>query len=183
MGYAVNTWLVGVALVAFVLCRRQRQRRATALGHGCEQAVIHRPKEPFTGFDFNMKMYMDISFLYSLHQRYGSTYQVGCWHSLPTVCTINPKNIRAINLSKDFGVAPMRLPAMEYFCGQGFITTDGDVWRDARKALKPSFDLHNISNMSTLKKEVDALLDKLPKDGSTVDLQPLLYVMVWGRSR
>ncbi|KAI1082057.1 cytochrome P450 [Whalleya microplaca] len=70
-----------------------------------------------------------------------------------------------------------RLPGMEYFCGRGFITTDGDTWRHSRKLLKPSFDLSNIRDLSILKEEVDTLLKQLPKDGSTVDLQPLLYVM------
>lgn len=178
MGFKVNSGLLGFVLLAFFLLQRQRQRKASVQSHGCEQAVMHQPKEPFSGFDFQMNMYMDIPFIYNLHQRYGNTYQVRSWVSLPTICTIAPENLRTINISKDFGVAPMRLPGMEYFCGRGFITTDGETWRHSRKLLKPSFDLSNIRDLNTLKGEVDALLQQLPKDGSTVDLQPLLYVMV-----
>lgn len=67
---------------------------------------------------------------------------------------------------------------MEYFCGRGFITTDGETWKHSRNLLKPSLDLGNIRDLNILKREVDALLRQLPKDRSTVDLQPLLYVMV-----
>jgi hypothetical protein len=96
-----------------------------------------------------MKMYMSVPFLHQLHQRYGDTYQVECWVSLPTVCTIAPENLRTINMSKDFGVAPIRLPGMEYFCGRGFITTDSDTWSHSRKLLKPSFAINNIRNLIT----------------------------------
>ena len=123
-------------------------------------------------------MYVAVPSVYRLHQRYGNTFQVRSLVSLPTVCTIAPENIRTINLSKDFGVAPMRFPGMGYVCGAGFITTDGETWRHSRKLLKPSFDLGNIRDLSTLEREVDTLIQKLPSDGSTVDLQPLLYVMV-----
>ncbi|KAI1382718.1 cytochrome P450 [Hypoxylon trugodes] len=163
--------------LVILLVQRQRWRKAIVRTYGCKQAVRQNPKEPFYGFDFQMKMYMDVPFLYELHQRYGDTYEVSPWISTSTTCTIAPGNLRAINLSKDFGVSPMRLPGMEYFCGRGFITTDGDTWRDARKLLKPSFELNNVRKLHTLRREVDVFLKQLPGDGSTVDLQPLLYVM------
>ncbi|OTA54141.1 cytochrome P450 [Hypoxylon sp. EC38] len=37
--------------------------------------------------------------------------------------------------------------------------------------------MNNIRDLSTVQGEVDTLLKRLPKDGPTVDLQPLLYVM------
>lgn len=179
MGYKFNSGLFGLVLfLAFFVFRLQRQRRAALRRQGCEEAVMHQPREPLWGFDFQMNMYMNIPSVYNLHRRYGNTYQVRCWASLPVVCTIAPENLRSINLSRDFGVAPMRLPGMEYFCGRGFITTDGETWRHSRKLLKPSFDLSNIRGLGPLKREVDVLLQELPRDGSTVDLQPLLYAMV-----
>lgn len=180
MGYNVTSGgLIGLVLLALFLFQRQRQRKASAQRHArCESAIMHQPREPFFGFDFQMKIYMDISFIYSLHRRYGTTYQVRSWLGLPTVCTIAPENLHFVNASKDFGVAPMRLPGMEYFCGRGFITTDGETWKHSRNLLKPSLDIGNIRDLNILKIEVDALFQQLPKDGSTVDLQPLLYVMV-----
>ncbi|KAI0006873.1 cytochrome P450 [Xylariaceae sp. FL0662B] len=177
MSYAFNSGLLGLTLLIFLLFQRQRQRNASIQSHGCEPAVSHQTTEPFFGLDFQKSMYSDIPFLYRLHQRYGNTYQVRSWISPPTICTIATENVQTINTSKDFGVGPMRLPGLEYFCGRGFITTDGDTWNHSRKLLKPSFDLSNIRNLKTLKREVDGLLEKLPKDTSTIDLQPHLYVM------
>lgn len=159
MGYKTSSVLLGVVLLALFLFQRQRHRKVSIRSHGCEQEVIHQPKEPLYGFDFQMNMYTDIPYLYNLHKRYGNTYQVDSGVSLPAVCTIAPENLRAINKSKDFGVAPMRLPEMGYFCGAGFITTDGDAWRHSRRLLKPSFDLTNIRTLEILEGEVHTLLN------------------------
>lgn len=177
MGSKVNSGLLVLAIFAVFLLRRQRRRYALAISHGCAPPVAYQPKEPLSGFDFQMRMYSHIPFLYELHQRYGETYQVRSWVSLPAICTIAPENIRAINMSKDFGVEPMRLPGLGYFCGSGFITTDGDTWKHARKLLKPSFDMSNIRDLSTLRGEVNSLLEQVPKDGSTIDLQPSFSIL------
>jgi cytochrome P450 len=67
---------------------------------------------------------------------------------------------------------------MEYFCGVGFLTTDGSIWQHSRKLLKSSFSKSNISDLSFLSREVDKLFAKIPGDGSAVDLQPLMSLMV-----
>lgn len=79
---------------------------------------------------------------------------------------------------KGFGVEPMSLPGLGEFYSQGFITTDGDTWYNSQKLLKPSFDLSNIEDFRFFQKEADKLLETLPDDNSTVNLQPHLYVMV-----
>ncbi|KAI1169507.1 cytochrome P450 [Nemania sp. FL0916] len=176
MGYKLNTAVFSLLAALILVFQRQRQRAALIRRHGCEQAVVYSPWDQVCGFDFQMKMYMEVPFLYGLHRKHGNTYQTGSLIGALTVCTIDPENLRHINTSQDFGVSPMRLPGMEYFCGRGFITTDGNTWRQSRKMLKPSFELNNITDLVILKEEVDSLLRQLPKDGSTVDLQPLLYV-------
>ncbi|GAP92080.1 putative cytochrome P450 [Rosellinia necatrix] len=168
--------LLCLVLATFFLFRRRRQRDAAARNKGCHPAVSHRPLEPFLGFDFQMKMYSQIPYLYQLHQKYGDTYQVPSLIGAPTICTIDPENIRTINTSKDYGVEPQRLPGLEKFCGRGFITTDGDIRRQARKLLKPSFDIKNVRDLGILRIETDKMFQGIRK-GRTVDLQPLLYVM------
>lgn len=125
-----------------------------------------------------MAMYNDVSFLHQLHRRYGKTFQVTSLCGNPTLNTIATENVRAINISKDFGAEAMRLAGMENFCGRGFITTDGETWNQSRKFLKPSFNLNKLRDLTILSNEVDILISGLPKDGTTVDLQPLLYVTV-----
>ncbi|KAF2009358.1 cytochrome P450 [Aaosphaeria arxii CBS 175.79] len=45
-------------------------------------------------------------------------------------------------------------------------------------AAQASFERSNLQDLSILSREVDSFLERLPKDGSTIDLQPMLYVMV-----
>ena len=79
---------------------------------------------------------------------------------------------------QDWGVQDLRLPNMEKFCGRGFITMDGPEWRRAVALLKPSFYKARISDLSTMKAGLLSLIDHIPVDGSTVDLQPLFLKLV-----
>jgi hypothetical protein len=175
---AVTSVLAGLALLAIYIYRLQQQRNAVASKPGCGFAVRYRSKDPLFGMDCHMGMHVDIPYLYRLHQRYGKTYQLQSLIAQPAVMTLDPINIRAVNTAKDFGIEPMRLAGMEYFCGRGFLTTDGDIWQHSRKLLKPGFAKSNLVNLDFLSQQVDDLLSQLPTDGETVDLQPLLYTMV-----
>lgn len=68
---------------------------------------------------------------------------------------------------------------MEPFCGRGFITTDGEVWRIARGLLRPTFSKRNISDLSYFAASLDEIFEQVPKDGRTVvDLQGLFAKLV-----
>ena len=97
-----------------------------------------------------------------------------------TFNTIDPENLQAIYGSrvKDWGVEPVRLAAMEPLCGRGFITTDGETWERSRALLKPSFSRAHIENVFAFESAVDEFFRRLPLDGSTVDLGPLLSELV-----
>ncbi|KAF2707548.1 cytochrome P450 [Pleomassaria siparia CBS 279.74] len=64
---------------------------------------------------------------------------------------------------------------MAFFCGEGFLTTDGSVWQQSRRMLKPTFSNANISDLSVLSRNVEDLLKKIPLNGSAFDLQSLLF--------
>ncbi|KAH3913400.1 hypothetical protein HBI56_083990 [Parastagonospora nodorum] len=83
----------------------------------------------------------------------------------------------AITTGKEWGVQVFRLAGMEYFCGRGFLTTDGDIWQPSRKLLKPTFAKNNLQDLSYLSQQVDDMFGQLLEDGTTVDLQPLFYTM------
>lgn len=94
-----------------------------------------------------------------------------------SINSIEPENVRTVFSSKwnDWGVEAVRLPAQLPFCGRGFITTDGAAWEHSRSLLRPSFYKGNAVHLPTLELYLQQVLDRIPKDGSTVDLQPLLY--------
>lgn len=179
MGYVLVTAAAVLLLLTVVHVQQQRQRDAIGRQRGCEPLVQHQPVEPFLGLDFQLTIHNDISSLHRFHQQDGNTFQVKALVAMPTILTVSPENIKRINTrDHEWGVQPDRLPGMESFCGRGFITTDGDTWRHARRLLRPSFDKNNLVDLSVLSRETDQLLEQLPVEGTTVDLQPLLHVMV-----
>lgn len=80
--------------------------------------------------------------------------------------------------NKDWGVAPLRLPGMGLFCGEGIITSDGAAWEHSRALLKGLFRTGDIVHFPTLKSATDEMFSRIPDDGGTVDLQPLSYNLV-----
>ncbi|KAL8722838.1 MAG: hypothetical protein Q9225_000725 [Loekoesia sp. 1 TL-2023] len=95
----------------------------------------------------------------------------------PSINTIEPENLQTVYSSRfqDWDVQPVRLPAQEPFCGRGFITTDGAAWEHSRSLLKPSFKKSSIADLSVLEKYLKKVLERIPVDGSTTDLQPLFF--------
>jgi cytochrome P450 len=108
--------------------------------------------------DFTIGIHMDLASINQYFARHGTTFQLDSLFGSGTIVIIAPENLQAIYSSvKDFGIQPIRLPMMEYFCGVGFLTTDGSIWQHSRKLLKPSFSKSNILDLSFLSREVDKL--------------------------
>ncbi|PVH96485.1 cytochrome P450 [Periconia macrospinosa] len=177
MEYAIISVVACLTLFTLYLLQRQRRRNAIIHAHGGGKITQHYSWEPLTGIDFYMKTQMEIPWQYHHHQRYGHTFTVCSLLSQPTIYTIAPENIRAVNSEKAWGIEPLRLEGMEYFCGQGFLTTDGEIWQHSRKLLKPTFAKANLLDLSILSREFDQLVHDIPKEGTAVDLQPLFDTM------
>ncbi|KAI4114096.1 MAG: hypothetical protein LQ338_008053 [Usnochroma carphineum] len=111
----------------------------------------------------------------SLFGKYGHTFQVRSWGKT-TIFTVEPKNLQSV-LATDFaswGVQPLRLFAFEPFVGKGIMCSDGAFWEHSRALIKPSFTRTQIADihLSVFDAHVSRLVDLIPADGSTVDLQP-----------
>jgi cytochrome P450 len=58
--------------------------------------------------------------------------------------------------------------------GTGIFTADGTSWHDSRTLLRPIFTNHpGLTSLSRLEAHIANLIDQIPSDGSTADLQPL----------
>ncbi|KAI9705363.1 MAG: hypothetical protein M1820_005193 [Bogoriella megaspora] len=114
----------------------------------------------------------------ALHNQYGSTYRESTFHSL-YLKTRDSENIQTVfgTNGKIWGVEQYRLTGMKPFCGEGLLTTDGPTWERSRAIFKPSFHKDNISDLSAFEVSLQRLIAIIPRDGSTVDLQPLLQVL------
>ena len=72
----------------------------------------------------------------------------------------------------------MRLAVSDGFMGIGVFTTDGEYWEHSRKLIAPMFSRAQVSDLSALDVHLDRMFKRLPQDGSTVELQSLLKLMV-----
>jgi hypothetical protein len=179
MGLKLNSVVVGIVLLVVLTFRRRRVQMVAIRQNQYSPTTKHWSLDFLLSMDFTIGIHMDLASDNQYFARHGPTFQLDSLFGSDTIVTIAPENLQAIYSSvKDFGIQPIRLPMMEYFCGVGFLTTDGSIWQHSRKLWKPSFSKSNISDLSFLSREVDKLFAKIPGDGSAVDLQPLMSLMV-----
>lgn len=188
------TWLVTLLLATFgflilfrINGRRQessRKRQQFKQIHGCGPPSKYPHRYSIFGFDYllqtiqQMKQNRFLPAMQDQFQRYGLTFQTIIFGS-PVVNTAEPKNLQAaFTKSNHWGVEPDRIGSLEPFCGRGFISTDGPSWERARRLLHPTFKASNLEDFSAFEASLEDFLKKIPEDGSTVDLQPLLYTLV-----
>ena len=177
MGHIINSVFVGLCLVLVYFLQYRLRETALARQHGCSLPPRFPLKDPFFGLDYAYMVHTDIPVVVHYHRRCSRTFQVSSI-SERAVWTIARDNIQTINSSaKDWGVEPLRLPAMETLCGRGFLTTDGSTWQHSRRLLKPIFSKANMIDVS-LSSAVNELLGHLPDKGFSGDLQPLLETLV-----
>ncbi|KAL9031244.1 MAG: hypothetical protein Q9196_000712 [Gyalolechia fulgens] len=158
------------------------ETQALARANGCQPPKKFPHADPFLGIDLFLqagKLFEENRYLLELIKRYaenGRTFQTNLFGTA-SINTIEPENLRTIYSAKflDWGVQPIRLPAQEPFCGRGVITTDGQAWEHSRSLLQPSFRRSNIADLSILETYLTKVIDRIPTDGSTFDLQPAFF--------
>lgn len=179
MAILTSLFLAAVITPAIFILRRRYETSSALRQYQCAPARKHWSKNILFGMDFTFEMHSNLTMMKRNHDRLGLTYQLDSLFGDPVINTIAPENLPLIHSNgKNYGIQPVRHPGMEYFCGKGFLTTDDPTWLQARKMLKPSFAKQNISQLDFLSRETHKLLQKLPTDGTTVDLQPLLFITV-----
>ncbi|KAH8879749.1 cytochrome P450 [Thozetella sp. PMI_491] len=97
-----------------------------------------------------------------------------------TLFTNEPENIKKV-LATDFESWAILGPRMKAFTmsigNHSILSVNGTKWRNARAMMRPAFVRNQVADLACLEKHVNNLLDKIPKDGSTIELQDLLYKM------
>ena len=91
--------------------------------------------------------------------------------------TIEPENIKtllALNF-KDWSLGPRRKSAFVPLLGHGIFTTDGAAWQHSRELLRPNFARNQVGDLATFEIHVRQMIEAIPRDGSTVDLQDLFF--------
>ncbi|KAI9646296.1 hypothetical protein NHQ30_005737 [Ciborinia camelliae] len=148
--------------------------------NGCSLPIRYRHWDPIFGLDLFMKRitaikegkWLDVDV--HLFSNYGKTVQTNVWGKRQYV-TMDPRNIQTILATEvdNFGSAPMNYTATLPFLGEGILNTDGLRWKKSRQLVNPIFTRAQVSELSTFELHVRRMLDKIPRDGSTIDFQIL----------
>jgi cytochrome P450 len=96
---------------------------------------------------------------------------------LIVISTIEPENVKTVLSTnfKDFTLGPRRARAFVPVFGHGIFDTDGAAWERSRAMIRPSFTRSQVADLDTFETHISHLIDAIPRDGSTVDLQELFF--------
>ena len=91
--------------------------------------------------------------------------------------TIEPENLKAVQALdfKSWGLPGRRKTAFIELLGPGIFDTDGLAWQHSRDMLRPNFVRSQVGDLETFETHVNHLIQRIPSDGSTVDLQELFF--------
>lgn len=147
---------------------------------GCKPATRYRHLDPLFGLDLFLKritamkegIWLDIDNY--LFVNYGSTVLTNSWGTKQYV-TKDSENIKTILTSSvdNFGAAPMNYAVSKPFFGEGVMNTDGARWKLSRQFINPIFSRAQVSELSTFEHHVRRMMERIPRDGAIIDMQPL----------
>ncbi len=180
-------WVLGTAIGAFICSRAlgYAKMRQAVHRNGCLPPPKYAHKDPFLGLDmffnqFNaMKRGNTGETERERFRRYGKTFEANSWGTR-CIHTMETANIQVVlaRCFDRFGVQPMRLHTGEPFIGKGVFSTDGAYWQYSRELIKPIFARAHVADLAALDLHLDRMMNRIPCDGSTIDLQALLKLMV-----
>ncbi|RMZ44931.1 hypothetical protein AFCA_010741 [Aspergillus flavus] len=151
---------------------------------GCGEIKHYRHRDPILGLDFvytlskAFKEHRWLPWQQELFAAQGvKTFQANFLGSR-AIYTSESENMKAMSTTywREFGLEPLRRGsgAADPVAGPGVSTVDGPMWDFSRNIIKPYFTRDGYSNLARLEVFVNRLMDLVPTDGSTFDMQPLL---------
>ena len=175
------TVVICLLYILLVIVPSHIRRRKIEAETGCQQPPTYRTSDPFLGLDWtfaNIRAVRGKKYLETIAKRFdevATTYKVRVGRQR-AILTIEPENVKTI-LSlrfKDFTLGN-RPAIMGKFLGNGIFVNDGEDWAHSRAFLRPSFVADQATDLSLIETHVQDLFKLIPRDGSTVDLQPLFF--------
>ncbi|CAG8977703.1 hypothetical protein HYALB_00008730 [Hymenoscyphus albidus] len=168
----------------FTWTLKEIRYRAAARKAGCSPPVRYWHYDPILGLDLFIQRVKDMNAGDSIAtdrnivKKYGRTVLTNAW-GIKQYVTSDPANTQTVLATQvdKFGSAPMNRPMCRPFLGDGLFTTDGQEWKHSRQMINPLFTRSQVSELSSFEKHLDKMIAKIPKDESTVDLQPLCKML------
>lgn len=173
--------VAGAVVIAWSLAKTVQsfRRWKYAREHGC-QPPTHSVSHGLFGLSMAVELakagpeHRFLELIRGWHRSYGPTFKARMANR-NLIFTVEPKNIQtALALKfKDFGIGSARINALHQLMGNGIFGVDGSEWEHARALLRPNFSRTRINDTELYESHVAELIDRIPRDGSTVDLLPL----------
>jgi hypothetical protein len=91
--------------------------------------------------------------------------------------TAEPEIVKTILATKfdDFALSDRRIDAMVPSLGHGIFASNGAAWERSRALIRPNFTRSQVADLDTFETHIQHFISAIPRDGSTVDLQPLFF--------
>lgn len=114
------------------------------------------------------------------YRRHGNTFATSVLGD-DDIFTAEPENIKTILAVKfkQFDLGETRRRTFHPLLGDGIFAADGPQWEHSRTLLRPSFTRTQIAATDLHERHIQRLISRIPRDGSTVDLQELFFNLVW----
>lgn len=110
------------------------------------------------------------------YRRHGNTFATSVLGD-DDIFTAEPENIKTILAVKfkQFDLGETRRRTFHPLLGDGIFAADGPQWEHSRTLLRPSFTRTQIAATDLHERHIQRLISRIPRDGSTVDLQELFF--------
>ena len=159
-------------------------RRRLIKQHGCKPIKWLPMRDRILGIDFiwaNRKVLKEHIALENTQKSLIALGSNTCQLALlgtRVIVTAEPeilKNMLALDF-KSFYLPDLRKRNMEPLLGEGIFTTNGAAWQHSRDMLRPSFIRSRlVEDLEMFERHVNHLLQAIPRDRSTIDLQTLFF--------
>lgn len=185
--YPTTLWAV-IILACVYTYRKWSTRTAfqrAEVQHGCQRPRRYPHRDPIWGYDlYRIRLAAaQRGQFYKLYDQqfelYGKTFEE-LFFDTKVINTIEPANIQQVAILswQDWGKVASRNTSSAPVLGNGIFSQDGAAWKRSRELIRPTFLRSEIADFGTLGTYTDRLLELLPGDGSTTDVQPLLHRFV-----
>lgn len=152
---------------------------------GCQPIPRHPHKDPFFGYDLcriqaeGIARGQSTAMRTEIYNKNGKTFESN-WIGQRVVNTMDQANIQTVlSLSSgNFIMSPLRNKIAEPLLGKGLLTRDGKAWQHARNLATSVLSKDQAADLPSLEKHINKSLELIPRDGATVDLQPLFKCLV-----
>ena len=153
--------------------------------NGCLLPPRYPHVDPILGYDLfklSAQSIVDgVSFPFeqNLFDNYGRTFEANSWGH-KKIYTMDPQNIQTVlgRQINRFVVGELREDLLKPFMEQSVFTADGSVWAHSRAVITPIFQRAQVTDLAPFAAHVERLISLIPKDGRTIDLQPLFKHLV-----